>query len=114
MARKRLYDELALWPYVVAEAVCEQPYKSEFSAQLTNPDEVARIEAKRQKMTRAEIEAFATRADERCRLAYEAGADWLVKCVTCKGTTGRDQLYVYMRHWLHAYLINPTRFLRKE
>lgn len=101
MARKE-YEALHLLPAVVAENVCLKPYEGqEFSN--PSPREVARVEALRQKLTDEQIRAFYEYADAKCRIAYESKAKWFMDCL--KGERGRDQLYVWMTHWMVAYLM---------
>ena len=103
------YNHLPLLAYPIAEAVCETPFESEFSDRGTSSEEVARVEALRQKMTRSQIGGFARRIDDHCREAYRVKAPWFMKCVRSKTNAGRDQLYAWVRHWLHAYLLPPRK-----
>lgn len=104
MAKKTPYDQLALMPSIVAGTVCGRPYKQiEISEGMRVQSQIDRIEAQRQKMTQESIEAFERHVDALCRAAYDADADWFLKCVN-GGTPGRDQLYVWVSHWLCAWL----------
>jgi hypothetical protein len=99
------YDDLTILPHVIADTVCLTPFTSEFSARHTSDAEVARVEALRQKMTPERIAEFARLVDEKCRAAYEKRAPWFMKIARSKTSAGRDQLYVFVAHWLHAFLL---------
>lgn len=114
MPRSRTdYEDLALVPALIAETVCDRPYRSEFSAKLASPAEDARIERLRQKLTPKQIGDFVLLVDAMCRLAYEREVAWFMSCVRAKNNTGRDRLYLLATHWLHSYLVNPALFARK-
>ena len=101
MPKKTPYDQLPLLPNLVAETVCATPYTgAEWRDGGSLP--IAKIEANRLAMTSEDIRAFADSCDERCRKAYDANAKWFLDCV--KNDTGRDQLYVWITHWLAAHL----------
>lgn len=101
------YHDLHLLPYIVADTVCQQPYTgSEWSWHLRNPHNVAKTEQLRQAMTPEQQREFCQLVDQRCRAAYVARADWFKRCL--HGTSGRDQLYIWVSHWLAAYLANPA------
>ena len=101
------YDELAIVPRLIAETVCGEPYTG--AEMLGRAVAVADVEAARQRMTAEQIAEFASFSDERCRVAYERGADWMLKCARSRSNRGRDQLYMYVRHWLAAYLLGNWR-----
>jgi len=104
------YDELAIVPYQIAQTVCGEPYTGQdLSPARRDARQVAKVEAARQQMTAEQVATFASFADERCRVAYERGADWMLKCARSRSNRGRDQLYVYIRHWLAGYLIEDGR-----
>ncbi len=108
------YDEIPLVPTIIADTVVSQPYtQAEFSPALRCGRAIARIEAARQTMTPAARREFADLCEARCRAAYESGARWMVKCARSKTDAGRNQLYVYISHWLAYYLSNPTIFRRE-
>jgi hypothetical protein len=101
---KAPYDDLPLLPFLIADAVCGEVYTgSETSLQVRDGALVAKTEFKRRKMTRAQVDAFCEECDKRCRDAYAADAEWFLKCLDGE-TSGRDQLYVWTRHWLAAFL----------
>lgn len=108
------YDDLTILPHVIADTVCLTPFKSEFSARHTSAAEVARVEALRQKMTPERIAEFARLVDERCRAAYEKRAPWIMKIARSKTSAGRDQLYIFVAHWLHAFLLGKMRGAKDE
>jgi hypothetical protein len=114
MAKRTPYENLVLLPYVVAETVATQVYDgSELGIQLRSESQTNRIEALRQKMTRPMIEEFCQLVDVRCKAAYEAKADWFLKCLrNGKENRGRAQLYVWVQHWLASYLNNPEMLRR--
>jgi hypothetical protein len=113
MAKKTPYDMLPLVPTIIAETVCSQPYTgAEWSKGALPSSDIAKVEIARQKMTKAQIREFSDLCDQKCRAAFEAGAKWMTACVKAKGNRGRDQLYVYISHWLASYLHNPESFRR--
>lgn len=104
------YDELAFIPYQIARTVCGEPYTgAEISTASRSGRQIGKVEAIRQQMTTEQIAEFASFADERCRVAYERGADWMQRCARSRSNRGRDQLYMYIRHWLAAYLLDMNR-----
>ena len=101
----KAYDDLPFLPYLIAETVCEQEYKmQEYSEGMRVQREIEPVEQKRKAMNWDQIKAFASLCDARCREAYTAKAKWFMDCVNAKGNAGRDQLYVWIRHWMTAYL----------
>jgi hypothetical protein len=111
---RKAYDDLPFLPFIIADAVCQREYKGEeWSEFYRNPKRIAEFEAKRQQMTREQMDEFCRLCDNRCRGAYEAKAPWFEKIVEAKGDGGRDQLYVWITHWLTAYLQNPA-ILRRD
>jgi len=61
-------------------------------------------------MTQKECRGFAELVDANCKAAYKAKAEWFEKIVNDRGNTGRDRLYMWVSHWLAAYLENPKSF----
>ncbi len=109
------YEDLALQPFIIAETICAKPYTgSEWSKNVVSPTEVAKIEAKRQKMTAAEIKEFAEACDARCKASYDAKAEWFDKIVKAKDNAGRDQMYYWVAHWMTSYLMTRKNFLRER
>jgi hypothetical protein len=99
------YEALPFLPYLIAETICEQEYKmQEFSEGMRSEKDIAPVEEKRKAMTFEQIREFGTQCDARCRAAYTAKAKWFMDCVNAKANYGRDQLYVWLRHWMVAYL----------
>jgi len=99
------YEELPFLPYLIAETICEQEYKmQEYSEGMRTQRDIEPVEAKRKAMTFEQIRDFGTKCDAKCRQAYEAKAKWFMDCVNAKGNAGRDQLYVWLRHWMVVYL----------
>jgi hypothetical protein len=99
------YEDLPLLPSIIASTVCGREYKGqEFSLGMLHPDDVAKYEALRQKMTPKQIDAFADYVDERCKYAYDNKVSWFMKIVRAKGNAGRDQLYVWVTHWMTSWL----------
>lgn len=109
------YDQLALLPYAVANAVCVREYTRREvplvwgGGLCLSADQVAQVEGRRQKMTTADVREFEELTDARCCAAYSARAEWFEKCVK-GGNPGRDQLHVWVEHWLASYLTNPELF----
>ena len=113
MPKKVPYDMLPLVPTVIAEIVCSQPYTgAEWSRGALPSADIAKVEVARQAMTQAQIREFSDLCERKCKAAYEANAKWMMKCARAKGNHGRDQLYVYVSHWLASYLHNPELFRR--
>jgi len=107
--KKTPYEDLPLLPNIIAEAVCSQPYTGqEWSQGLRSGDEITKIELARQQMTPDQVQDFANLCDTKCCLAYHLGAKWFLACVKAKNNYGRDQLYVWIRHWLASYLKDPN------
>lgn len=110
----KTYDSLPLVAIIIADTVAGRPYTgSELSERSRSPVEVAKIEALRQKMTHDQAREFAEICDARCMAAFEAKAKWFMDCVKAKDNRGRDQLYVWISHWLAAYLKAPDAFRRR-
>lgn len=106
--RKTSYDNLPLLPHLMAEVVCTRVYTGyELSDRVRSAYDVADKEALRQKMTAEDIAEFCELADKRCRAAYAADIDWFLECVEAKDNRGRDQLFVWLTHWLASYLRKP-------
>jgi len=112
--RRTKYEDLAILPTVAAEHVCAQKYTgAEWSMQnCPSNAEIAKIEKKRQAMTPEQIREFADICDARCKKAYELKVEWFQKIVEARGNKGRDQLYVWLTHWMTSYLMNPEGFRR--
>jgi hypothetical protein len=107
MAKQINFDDLPLVPAVCAQHVCETEYTgNEVSSLARCQSLIDKIEHLRQKMTLADIEQFCQYVDKRCRDAYDVKAQWFMKCL--KGKTGRNQLYVWIQHWLSAFLIKSA------
>jgi hypothetical protein len=99
------YEQLHLLPHVIARAVCERPYTGqEFTPGMCPGDVIKKIEVLRQAMTLERVAVFVDCVDARCRQAYQAESPWFLKCVRARGNRGRDQLYVWITHWLAAFL----------
>lgn len=111
MAKRKTYEDLHLMPHLIAERVCGIPYTGQ---ELSSPPSwVDKIEKRRQNMTNDDVHEFSQLADQRCKAAYEIKADWFMKCVRSKTNAGRDQLYVWLTHWLASYLMDPSLFREK-
>ena len=108
--KRKGYDALALIPYVVAENTCGMEYEGrEWSEMTRSRARNERIEKLRKAMTRKDIEDFAEAADNRCRFAHENRAEWFAKLARARGNSGRDRLYMWMSHWLAAFLSGHVR-----
>jgi hypothetical protein len=102
---KTKYENLALIPSIIAETVCGREYKGqEWSSGMMLPEDIAKYEKLRKKMTREQVRAFAEYVDERCRLAYEAKVEWFMKIARSRTNAGLYQLYVFVTHWMTAWL----------
>jgi hypothetical protein len=103
------YDHLHLIPAIVAERVCAREYKGEeYSPAVRDTQSVIEIEALRRKMTPEDVQAFAEYADKKCEETYTAKAGWFMKIVRTKTNAGRAQLYVWISHWMTAWLKHNT------
>jgi hypothetical protein len=112
MPKRTSYDDLPFLPSIIAETVCSQEYTGqEFSAGSMSLEECEIMETKRKALTEKQINLFALRTDELCKQAYDAKAKWFMSLVKAKGNRGRDQLYVWIRHWMTSFLMNPAKFL---
>lgn len=114
------YDELVLMPHVIAQTVCGQPYTGhEMSDRIRSAQDVREVEELRQQMTGAQIADFIDVVDKVCRRAYDNRYAWFLKCVkeparrrgrpNYNENAGRDQLYIWVSHWMNSYLRNPKR-----
>jgi hypothetical protein len=104
------YDQLHLIPSLIAKVVCETPYTGKECNNMCSYS-VEKTEKERQKLTPEEINTFVVTADILCRKAYEMKASWFINCVK-SGNRGRDQLYVWITHWLASYLTNKEAFIQ--
>lgn len=106
MAKQRKpYDNLSIMPSIVASTVVETTYTGEeISIQLRSGDFVVKTEYLRQSMSHDLKNQFIAYVDNRCRQAYEEEVEWFEKIVTAKGNKGRDQLYMWVSHWLAGFL----------
>ena len=86
----------------------------EWSVNARHTRTVEEVEALRQKITREQVDEFCKLADNRCKRAYEKQMDWFEKIVRAKGNRGRDQLYVWISHWLSSFLVNPDKMRQDE
>jgi hypothetical protein len=99
------YENLAFLPSLIAETVCEREYKGqEWSPGMRLPNEIAKYEGLRKKMTPEQVKAFAEYVDQRCEQAYKAKAEWFMKIVRSRTNAGRDQLYMWVTHWMTSWL----------
>lgn len=87
---RRPYEHIPLVPTMVAESVC---------VGLGMPEESVR--------------EFADKCEERCRLAYESGCDWMVELAEAPGFKGLAGLRVILAHWRDSYLHNRAVFMRR-
>ena len=99
------YDDLPFLPYMLANTVANRPYTGqEWAFGIVSPEEVADIEALRQKMTVDDIARFETEVEDRCRKAHKNKARFWVNVINASGNKGRDQLYIWITHWLTGFL----------
>lgn len=100
------YDELQLIPSLIAERVAMEPYTGhEMSIKVRSQGTVDAVESRRKEMTDDQRRKFVMYCDTRCRQAYQNNAKWFKSCITASGDKGRDQLYVWISHWLSCFLI---------
>lgn len=110
---KLAYDQLTLLPSLIADVVATQPYDGgDISERHRSQDHVDKIEALRLVMTYEQREEFGNLVDKICRVAWEKEYDWFTKIVRAKGNKGRDQLYIWVKHWLASYLNGPEHLRR--
>ncbi len=79
------YDCLHLVPSVLAETVVEQS-----------------------NLTKEQKANFVDSCDRRCRLAYSNKSHWFMKILRANGNNGRDQLEMFIEHWLKAFELNQS------
>lgn len=102
---KTAYENLPFLPSIIASTVCGREYKGqEFTPGMLHPDNIAKTEALRQRMTPEQIDAFSEYVDQRCKEAYEVRAQWFMKIVRAQANSGRDQLYIFITHWMTSWL----------
>ena len=106
------YEDLVLSPHFVAGTVIDTVYDG---SELSNssPIQAAKLESVRQGLPEAHRKEFVTLTDNRCRAAYEVKADWFMKCIRSRSNAGRDQLYIWVTHFLASYLHDPESLRRK-
>jgi hypothetical protein len=113
MVKKRTkYEHLPFKFDVMAEAVCSRPYTGEEWSVSARPSssEISEIDGKRQRMTASQVREFADICDARCKASYEARTPFLQRIIDAED--GRDELYMWLTHWLTSYLMNPEQFRR--
>jgi hypothetical protein len=93
-----------LLPKTLAGIIAARPYTGQ-ECRNQGQDHIARIEALRQEMTPETVRIFSDWCERRCQSAYNIQAPWFVKCIKAKD--GRNQLCIWLSHWLAAFLINP-------
>lgn len=114
MAKRVPYSDLPFLPNLLAETVCYEPYSGQEWSVARRPglSQIRKIETLRTGMSRSQISEFGLLCDNRCRAAYEAKAAWFEKIVNSKD--GREELVVFIRHWMTAYLESPEQFRQKS
>lgn len=113
MKKKTPYDYLPIVPTIIADTVVGEVYTgSEVSDHSRCGRTVTAVEAVRSGLSMDERREFADLCEKRCRAAYEADAEWMLKIGRSKTDRGRDQLYVWIRHWLSAYCLHRDIFKR--
>jgi len=107
------YDQIPIMPIVIADVVANQPYDGgDISVRNRSQDHVDKIEALRLVMTYEQRKEFGQLVDKICRAAFEKEYDWFMKIVRAKGNRGRDQMYIWVKHWLSSYLNDPGHLRR--
>ena len=81
------YNEIPLIPTIIAEMVVSQ-------------------HDARHSLTKDQVREFADLCEVHCRVAYEAGARWMLKIA--QANDGRKELAMWINHWLDSYLHNPA------
>lgn len=106
------YDDIPVLPSIIAETVCSEVYTGQEWSLQRRPGiaYIERIEAARKAMTPEQVREFAGLADTWCHKAYEQRVSWMLDAAEAKDSSGRDSLYVFIRHWMVAYLTNPVAF----
>lgn len=105
------YDQIPFIPSLIASVVLETVYTGQdISIRLRNQRTVDQVESLRENMSEEDRDEFVRLVDNRCRRAYAAQAEWFMKCVNAKGDKGRDQLYIWVFHWLASYLHDHKKF----
>jgi hypothetical protein len=112
---KTPYDNLPLVPTIIADVVANREYTGqELSIQIRSGDFVNRIEGLRKRMSETYLRRFIEMVDSRCRTAYENDADWFMKIVHARGESGRNQIYIWVSHWLAGFLIDNEDKLMEQ
>ena len=109
MPRKKIdYCKLSIVPAIIANVVLGEVYTGvEMSLRNRDFNQVQKVEAKRQTLTPEQRSEFADLVEKRCKNAYDADADWMLRIARSKTNRGRDELYMWVRHWLASYCLNP-------
>lgn len=106
------YDQIPFTPFLIAAIVLDTVYTGQdISTKLRNQKNIDKVESLRQNMSVEDRVEFANMVDKRCRKAFEIQAEWFMNCVRSKNNKGRDQLYVWVYHWMTSYLTNKENFI---
>jgi len=101
-------------PILVADAVAGTTFTGQdLSEKNRDGGYIAKIEARRQVMTTEELKEFCEAVDDRYLTAYLNGAEWFMDIVQSENNEGRNQLYVFVSHWLSSYLSHPEVMRRR-
>ena len=75
------------------------------------PDVIAEtcLGQRQHSLTPAQVSWFIRHVDVWTRWFHANNAKWKMS-LEAKDNSGRDQLYVWVNHWLDAYLLNPERY----
>jgi hypothetical protein len=113
--RRKSYEDLSFLPGIIASTVCGREYRGEeMSLALRSQRTVERVEGLRRAMTQEQVDEFGELADERCKAAYEGGMPWFDEVVKARGDRGRELLYMWITHWMAAYLVSPETMRRES
>ena len=79
------------------------------------PDVVAEtcLAARDHTLTAEQYKWFVEHVDVWTRWFHANNAEWK-RSLESEGNQGRDQLYVWVNHWLDAYLLDPERYQRQH
>ncbi len=79
------------------------------------PDVIAEtcLAQRQHELTPEQTVWFVQHVDVRTRWFHANNAKWK-RSLEANGNTGRDQLYVWVNHWLDAYLLAPEQYQERN
>ncbi len=109
------YQDLPFVIHIMADTILQRPYSGKEAGELKlSSAEISELEKRRLNLTEEQKYEFRRLCDARCKLAFDLKFSWFMKCVKAKGNLGRNKLFVFLTHWMAAYLLNPEAFRLKS